>query len=118
MRACAAFLATAFLLTSLTTAANAYADLPNCAEHATHTNSAGHDEASTDTTITAFSDDTCCDCCSSYIDSHFDGLSLATAPAPTCVTRSYVSTPSIHALNFASRPHLPPPKSAPAHRQS
>lgn len=109
------------MLANLAAETSAYADLPDCSqrtEHTIHADSTGHDQAGTDgtdTTITTSTDDACCgtcDHCSSYFDAHLQGLTLAmdcvVPPAP----HMDISGSQVHAIDFNSRPNLPPPRLA------
>jgi hypothetical protein len=122
---------TAFLLASLTAAANAYPDLSGCsqrADHTAHADTAGsvshpasqenhHDADAGDPDA---SDACCgtCNRCNNYFDAHFQALSLAAAPTSALAPHAYVPTPPVHATNFTSRPHLPPPRATFVLRQS
>lgn len=122
MRALAAFVATAIMLASLVTAANAYADLPGCAQRAKHTDHADHAaHPGTDTHAVATADtatlpDTCCgstcDRCHGYFNVHLQGLNLATVCVLSLAPQAGFTVLIVHATNFTSPPILPPPRSA------
>lgn len=115
MRALAAFVATAMMLASLATAANAYADLPNCTQrtkHADHPGTHTHADTTADTITVP---DTCCgtcDRCHGYFNVHLQGLNLATVSVLSRAPREHFFPVVIHATEFISRPILPPPRSA------
>ncbi|MBI5461465.1 MAG: hypothetical protein HY941_04685 [Gammaproteobacteria bacterium] len=115
MRALAAFVAVAVMLASLATAANAYADLPNCAQRASHADHPSTDTHADATAAMTTVPDTCCgtcDRCHGYFNVHFQGLNLAAACVLSLAPREHFFPALVHATDFISRPILPPPRSA------
>lgn len=114
LRVFTAFVATAFLLATLATAADAYADLPDCTQHSKHADqidSTDHHLAVPDTTDI---DDACCGTCEqchTYFGAHLQGLNFA----PICIlpAAQHADIPilPVYATDITIRPDSPPPRS-------